>query len=69
MNTPGEIPLDLQAAIEAERTGEGPLTIQEYAEMNDLEWIREQRGSLGMLNTARLEWLRERFSKHGRIAG
>ena len=69
MNTPGEIPLDLQAAIEAERTGDGPLTIQEYAEMNDLEWIREQRGSLGMLNTARLEWLRERFSKHGRIAG
>ncbi|TXH40940.1 MAG: hypothetical protein E6Q97_38775 [Desulfurellales bacterium] len=58
---------DLQAAIEAERHGTGALTIQEAVEMNELEIALAQRGHLGSLNTARLAWLRERFSKHGRL--
>lgn len=58
-------PPDLQAAIEAERHGTGPLTIQEAVEMNELEITLTQRGRMGMLNTARMDWLRERFSKHG----
>lgn len=68
MNTPDEIPPDLQAAIEAERTGEGPLNRHEVFELAALEISMEMRGGrLGMLCTARLEWLRERFSKHGRM--
>jgi len=63
MNTPP----DLQAAIEAERHGTGPISVSESVEMNELEITLAQRGRLGMLNTARLEWIRERFSKHGRI--
>lgn len=60
------IPPDLQAAIEAERHGTGPLSATEFVDMNELEIVRQQRGRLGMLGTARLEWLKERFSKHGR---
>lgn len=63
-----DTPPDLQAAIEAERHGTGPLDLSELLDMNELEIVRQQRGRLGMLNTARLEWLKERFSKHGSVA-
>lgn len=63
-----DIPPDLQAAIEAERHGTGPLSAPELVEMNELEICRKERGRLGMLGTARLEWLKERFSKHGSVA-
>lgn len=60
MTTTEYIPPDLQAAIESERHGTGPLSASEVVEMNELEICRQERGRLGMLNTARLEWLRER---------
>lgn len=55
-----DIPADLAAEIEKQKTGSGPLTVDELKELNELHWIRQERGKLGMLNSARLEHLEAR---------
>ena len=61
------IPPDLQASIEAERHGTGPLSVSEAVELSELSWTMRTRGKLELLNTARRAWLIERYSKHGRL--
>lgn len=53
-------PADLRAAIDAEKTGTGPLSTDEKVEMNELEITLAENGRLGKLNMARLENLRAR---------
>lgn len=50
----------IQAEIEKQKTGTGPLSDAEKLELNELRMTRESRGKLGRLNTARLEWLEQR---------
>lgn len=48
------------AEIEKQKTGTGPLTDAERIELNELRIVKDQRGKLGRLNQARLDWLEGR---------
>lgn len=58
-----DLPADLRAEIERQKTGTGPLSQAERVEMNELEIVLEDRGRLGMLNQARLDHLKARAAE------
>lgn len=55
-----DLPADLLAEIETQKTGAGPLSVSEMVELNELRIVRKERGRLGLLNTARFEHLENR---------
>jgi len=57
------VPPDVLAEIEKQKTGTGPLTLTERIELNELKIVRLNRGKLGLVNQARLEWLESRDPK------
>lgn len=63
-----EIPQDLAAEIEKQKTGQGPLSSDERLELNELRIVKENRGKLGMLNQARLDWLESRDAPETRAS-
>lgn len=55
-----EVPQDLAAEIDKQKTGTGPLTREELVELNELRAVNESRGKLGMLSQARVDNLESR---------
>lgn len=62
-----DIPKDLEAEIEKQKTGTGPLTGEERSELNELRLVKENRGKLSMLAQARVDHLESREKLESKV--
>lgn len=62
-----DIPKDLEAEIEKQKTGTGPLTGEERSELNELRLVKDNKGKLSMLSQARVDHLESREKLESKV--